>query len=431
MLSAACGGGGFELASPPIDDAPGSDPSGTDASRADASENDVSGDDVSGSEASGSDAHDATGAEVGLDAPTPEAAGAETSSDASSDSNDSNDARSPTFEPSNADLFGRFARTGLLAVVESEITIDTSRGCVSSRALGTCSLATIAGKNEACVCRNDGMTIAGRVRTTGARALVLLVHGSVRLTANGSLSVSASGATDGPGASIGAEYAQRSSAKYPAHGGSFGSLGGGPTPRPVHGTPQLVPLLGGLRGESVGTGPQAGGAGGAIQVSATEEIVVDGFVAANGGGGAGGTAADSNGAGGGSGGAILLEAPRVRLSGTLAANGGGGGATSVFFGSFDRRPGPSGSSGGVGVTPAPGGTSTSCSGAGSNAAGGAGAASDVTSPPGTAGWTCSVSSSGSFSGSGGGVGRIRVNTRSGKLDGTGKVSPPATFGEIP
>ncbi len=106
-------------------------------------------------------------------------------------------------------------------------------------------------------------------------------------------------------------------------------------------------------------------------------------------------------AGGGAGGAISLEAPTVRIAGTLAANGGGGGG------------GPSGSaggrSGGPGDQPAAGGqTDVTKGGSGS-----AGAVID-----GAAG-----TASTSHAGGGGAAGRIRINTSSGAAAITGVLSP--------
>lgn len=421
MLCGACGGGGFELATPvegvPVDDASVEDATGDgfvlDAIEPDAMPDAL--DAVLGEDTSPDGARDATtsGDDARADANAPDAIV---------------DTGNGTFPPSNADLFGRFAKTGAAVTIERDITFDTSNACVSSRSLGTCTLATIKDRNEACVCRNDGMLIAGRVQVIGARALVLLASGSVRFTANGAISVSTGTSADGPGALLGEDWERESYATRPARGGSFGSQGGGLSPRPPYGDASLIPLFGGMRGES-STTARGGGGGGAVQISSTEEIVVDGFVAANGGGGGGGTRHRESGAGGGSGGAILLEAPRVRIAGILAANGGGGGASAE--GPDTWQPGAPGASGMRGATPAAGGKAIGCETGARRygASGGPGAASATASPPGRSGEQCGNSDD-FWGGSGGGVGRIRINTSSGALEGTGVISPPATFGRL-
>ncbi len=81
-------------------------------------------------------------------------------------------------------------------------------------------------------------------------------------------------------------------------------------------------------GVGVGSGEGAGGrAGGAILLSALNDVTVSGLIQAGGAGGGRATGGNSGGGGGGSGGYIKLEAPLVTTANaTLAANGGGGGA---------------------------------------------------------------------------------------------------------
>jgi hypothetical protein len=69
-----------------------------------------------------------------------------------------------------------------------------------------------------------------------------------------------------------------------------------------------------------------GAGGGAIQISATNGVVITGHINVGGGGGKGGTGAASGGGGGGSGGMIILEGKIVSgAGGSLIASGGGGG----------------------------------------------------------------------------------------------------------
>jgi hypothetical protein len=85
------------------------------------------------------------------------------------------------------------------------------------------------------------------------------------------------------------------------------------------GDPALTPLLGGAPGGSSSTG----GAG-AVQISAAEIIEINGLIVAGGAGGASPDVGRDAGGGGDSGGSVLLEAPRVRVEGTIAVNGGSG-----------------------------------------------------------------------------------------------------------
>jgi len=175
------------------------------------------------------------------------------------------------------------------------------------------------------------------------------------------------------------------------NGGAVGATGGTP-----YGTPELIPLQGGSTGGAL----FASQAGGAIQLVAGIEIVLaaGSYIDARG---------DGNSSGGGSGGAILLEAPVVKVLGSLTANGGGGGAPGANAG----KPGDRTS------TPASGGQTPDNINGGN---GGAGSTVDGTNgalntqPP--------NDGTGSASG-GGGAGRIRINTRSGAAEISGLVSP--------
>jgi hypothetical protein len=120
----------------------------------------------------------------------------------------------------------------------------------------------------------------------------------------------------------------------------------------------LAVLRGGCPGGNGGVGDGTGGAGvggsggGAILLSARNDVTVSGLIQAGGAGGSSATANHSGGGGGGSGGYIALEAPLVTASNsTLAANGGGGGGgieTTVGSNGLDGQPGDITASGGSG-----------------------------------------------------------------------------------
>jgi hypothetical protein len=170
----------------------------------------------------------------------------------------------------------------------------------------------------------------------------------------------------------------------------------------------LVPLLGGSGGGYASrflcsVGPRGGHGGGAIQISAAEAIDVTGMIDARGGGG-GATEPNHGGAGGGSGGAILLEAPRVSLSGALGANGGAGGAPGGTIDADTSRSGPPGGTDAFGVT------NPTLTEGGSRG----GPGSDIDGIGSDGG-----DENGNGGGAGGGGGRIRINTESGSPELTG------------
>lgn len=173
-------------------------------------------------------------------------------------------------------------------------------------------------------------------------------------------------------------------------GGAGGATGGTDAMKPLRGgggggcATQLMPGAG-----------QGGGGGGAVQISAGTLIEIGGLIDVSGCGALGGQTT-LGGCGGGAGGGILLEAPVVQGSGTLAASGGGGAAPGV---------GASGTVGG----PAGGGAGGRSADATPVVAGrGAGAPTpDMGTPaePGQDGGKDSLRGAGG----GGGLGRVRVN----------------------
>ncbi len=284
------------------------------------------------------------------------------------------------------------------------------------------------------VARTGTQTIPStlRVEFVGTRPVVLLVRGS--LTVDGTVSVSASGITDGAGdGPCTTGVGQSTVTSTGAAGGGFGSAGAAghnltanpaTTPGTVEGSASLEPLRGGCRGGQsvVNTSDTAvgGGAGGALQISVSGTLQVNGRLLAAGGGGEGGTF-NSGGAGGGSGGAIFVESNTltVAASGVIAANGGGGGQADTNGGL-----GQNGQDGQASSTPARGGQSTSfCTEYGGNGAAGTAAAGRPRPPQGCSPWV------GTGGGGGGGAGRLRLRGLSTcNVAPGGTVSPPSPCG---
>ncbi|HKP60920.1 MAG TPA: hypothetical protein VJV78_29525, partial [Polyangiales bacterium] len=179
-------------------------------------------------------------------------------------------------------------------------------------------------------------------------------------------------------------------------GGTNGTNGG-----KTYGNPENVPLIGGSSGAKHEWYGSAGG--GAIQISAGVRVEVGLLgVIHVGGGGCGWTAG-----GAGSGGAILLEAPKVRVVGHLAANGGGGSSPS----SADASNGADASDD---DQPALGGHVDMIPHGGNGSAG-----AMIDGQPGESGAMPGYLSGGG----GGGAGRIRINVAEGEPEVTGLVSP--------
>lgn len=247
---------------------------------------------------------------------------------------------------------------------------------------------------------------AGRVLAVGGnRPLILIakekiiINGSIDVTP-GTTGAYALNNGDSNGAGPGAGKGSDNTTGGSGGGGGFCGKGGkggavGATAGPSYGDATLIPLQGG----SAGGGLFAAQGGGAIQLVAGQEIVL-----------AAGSYIDAHGdgavKGGGAGGAVLLEAPSVKVLGSITVNGGGGGAA----GANDGKPGDRT------ATPAAGGKP----GDGFNGGnGGAGA-----SPDGTDGVLNTINTDGAGSGSGGGgAGWIRINTRTGSAEISGLLSP--------
>lgn len=217
-------------------------------------------------------------------------------------------------------------------------------GCVTTLDY-TDNVAQSGGGPNVTVVRLQGLTVTnGHVlQFTGSRPVVLLVAGDVTIDSGGLIDVGASGLTNGPGGLDCMTQANglglvSTSGGYGGGGGGFGTAGGQGGYNTVNGGDAqsgitLAPLRGGCRGgNSSSSATGVGGAGGAIEISASGTITIGATSAAGisaGGGGAPAALAGSavGGNGGGSGGGILLVSPVVATFGTngaLFANGGAG-----------------------------------------------------------------------------------------------------------
>lgn len=209
-----------------------------------------------------------------------------------------------------------------------------------------------------------GLTIdsGNTLRLVGPRPVAFAVDGKV--TIDGTIDASASDTTPGAGGNYSCEPSQGGDGTGEVTswrgasgggGGGFGTAGGmggdantdrisannvrpGGAAGVTRGSAALIPLLGGCSGGRGGNCSSAGGAGGgAVQISASGLLEVNGTIRANGGNGATpcGPTSEGGGTGGGSGGAILLEAATVDTAGsTIETKGGRGGRNGSFCGVY-------------------------------------------------------------------------------------------------
>lgn len=286
-----------------------------------------------------------------------------------------NDAGCPELVPANGFAWGPLQS---LPPLTGTYNVNTST-CSGAYSTGEFRAGVIAG--GACVFTLDRLVVpVGTVlRATGARPLVLLIRGDVRV--EGVIEVGARLDVPGPGGGTPGEGTGPGGGGgccLGGGGGGFGSLGGYAqgTGGATYGNEALEPLVAGSGGGPGGQG-RGGAGGGALQLSCGQMLRLDGSISAGGGGGAGAPGSSSGGGGGGSGGAVLLEAMRIVGAGVVATNGGGGGGVG----------GANGEDGGPGFAPAASGSP-----------GGAGATGTTPAASGSPG-----------GGGGGGVGRVRFN----------------------
>jgi hypothetical protein len=297
----------------------------------------------------------------------------------------------------------------------------------------------------------SGLTVNnGRGLTlVGSRPVIIAVYGDVSV--DGFISARSGVTTDAGAGSNPADCNAQDGAVEPGTtgagggGGGYGQIGGdggtansfggvfaaGGRGGSTTGNETLDPLRGGCPGgwggrpsDTTSQGSRGGAGGGAVQISAAGNLILNGTVTASGAGGVGGRAiagqGGNGGGGGGSGGAILLEGNGVdiKTGAELTANGGGGGAGATV-GSSNGGNGGDGTSNTAGRSF--GGTnSQTCAGSG----GQGGAASGGTGPGVNSITNCGAG------GGGGAAGRIRVNGSSGCGVDAGVMSPAPTFGGI-
>ncbi|MBI5016415.1 MAG: Ig-like domain-containing protein [Deltaproteobacteria bacterium] len=197
-------------------------------------------------------------------------------------------------------------------------------------------------RNAARVVADQGVTVTGTLLLTGDS---VLTHGAgiesglpitaavVQVDAGSAIDATGRGYAgsldyNGQGRTLGNVYGS-----YPGAGGSYGGLGGGyqsSSSALAFGdlsNPVYLGSGGGSWGWAAG-----GNGGGRITISASQEVIVDGVVAAD------GAASGGSAAGSGSGGSVLIRAPLVSGNGFIRANGGsvgvggGGGRVAIFCG---------------------------------------------------------------------------------------------------
>ena len=285
-----------------------------------------------------------------------------------------------------------------------------------------------------------GLEVINELRLTGSQPVLFAVYGDARIA--GKLVASGVGSANGPGGPAGnclfqgepgftfifsggggggAGFAQAGTKGGNVSGnGLAGGLGGATFPM----TPAMQ-LRGGCAGGDGASGMMGqqaalgGGAGGALQLSVSGTLTIEGFVSANGGGGAGGVTFNAGGGGGGSGGGILLEANLLQLlaGSKLTANGGGGGGGARL--DDDGNPGVNGRD-----------DSDQQANGGSKGGGQAsdGAKGGALTPPGVA----QDSTTSAAGGGGGGTGRIHLRSvLTCVASGSNRIVSPAATGDCP
>jgi hypothetical protein len=239
--------------------------------------------------------------------------------------------------------------------VSGAMTIDTG---VDSRCTG--GIVTQTGGPDVCVVRHGSIhvTAGGTLTGAGSRALALVADSAIVI--DGVLDVSANETFSGPGGGLVRSGAQAGSdtggggagfGTAGAHGGSASADGGGGQGGAAGTNPSLVTVLIGGTRPTFGFGgnaPRSGGGGGAATlITCRGRLSVTGIVDAGGGGGHGGrpglfAGSMWSGAGGGSGGNVVLQGALISVTGQTFANGGGGGAGWVLQGTQEGQPGGDG-----------------------------------------------------------------------------------------
>ncbi len=159
-----------------------------------------------------------------------------------------------------------------------------------------------------------GMTVKF-LRNSANTPVFWLASGFVQI--NGTVDVSGSGFSGGPGGYDGANGLM-TIGQGPGGGFPTDQMGG--RYLGIYGNPQIEPLIGGSGGGRMESNSTVGtGGGGAILIASSRDIIITGSILANSEGKPG---YYEDGAGSGSGGSIKLVGDRVSGSGSLAANSG-------------------------------------------------------------------------------------------------------------
>lgn len=327
------------------------------------------------------------------------------------------------------------ALDGLGDVTLTDAEITGNDGMITNASSANFTHALRGPSDSIAVFRFRRLTISGDLRLLGTKSIVLIADEPI--TVNGVIDARGPcGANDeapepGPGGFAGGPTSQAAglgpggTAGGASNAGGGGGGNGGAGGRGgnaltnnaggVLGDDAISLLRGGGGGSAGGGGGgfgRGGGGGGAIQLISNTAVVfgVGSGINAGGCGGDGdsGGGADGGGGGGG-GGTILIEAPQISGTSTLAVNGGAGGSGGEGLGD-------TGEAGKLSLVAAIGQPGGGAAGAGGNGA----AAAVLDGLPG-------VSVSGQDGGGGGGgIGRIRFNTRTGEISLTGDMSPALT-----
>ncbi len=316
-------------------------------------------------------------------------------------------------------------------------TIDADTGAMSGlRGAGTNVIAGIDYQlvNNVAIFRFGSLHITGAVSIGGTHAVAFVANGDITIDGVIDMRGSCSGTEAGPGGYPGAAVKTTAGGQGGGIGGSgghdncSGGAGGGhgfaggqggksagtsnTTGGGTFGNATISILVGGGGGGGGGgnAGGAGGGGGGALQLVSNGTITIGaaGAAGVNAGGCGGNAASDDGGGGGGAGGAILVEARVIHIGsqGVLAVNGGGGGGADS------------------GSTP---GTDALLSGTQADG----GATGSLRGGKGGAQVTLGGAAGADYKnglGGGGGVGRIRLDTRTGAamLDSGSLLSPALT-----
>jgi hypothetical protein len=315
------------------------------------------------------------------------------------------------------------ALTGDLILDGDTGQIGTAASPSSIRAPGTGVISGIefTSRNAIGIFRFAKLTISAQVLLVGGDPIVFAANDEIVVSGQLDARGPCTARTAGPGGYRGGDHSQAGAgpgggqptlAQGGGGGGGHGAVGGdgttGATAGATYGDDVITMLIGGGGGAGAagggGLSGVGGGGGGAVQLLSNTRITIGdiGGINAGGCGGTSGSGGNDPGGGGGAGGTIVLEAPKVVISGKLAVNGGAGGAGGAAStaaseaGRLDRvravsiGAGEPGGSGGAGAT-----LSGGSAGAG-------------------------------LGGGGGGVGRIRITTRAnGFTLGPSRVLSPA------